>query len=361
MCRPAKVALDKHARDTGLCPQAVWPLDRVIRHGGPGVLERVQLVLGRGGIRMNTHWPNCGSLVFVAITADSPVAVDFLLSRGVSVHGEGDSTKVVKSRGWTCHVPVLAAAHTMARSDHGVTMMRLVLQHGVDINHCIKVFDSLHSYSQNWGHYCTTPLLVFLDSVPSRKEGPGPDPVEGTKLLFDSGAPFRLPDNEEPGGISRMSKYTGPSWPVDLLLGRWGLKTLNEPQFLAVLKSLVRYGGFSPEEVAEMIAHRAEIHSPAESPAIVEGRGLLLDVLMDGRTAPESNKVLDWLLIKTGRTVDLLRVRYGQALDRLLAARALADSTRVTDGSLVSDDGVRLVIREGSAERHEFCECDVYE
>lgn len=150
-----------------------------------------------------------------------------------------------------------------------------------------------------------------------------------------------------------MYRYTRPPLPIDLLLGRWGLQTLNRLRFLAVLRFLMQYGlrgtGFSLEEVAEMIVKHTETHPfVVESCAVVKGRGLFLDALLDGRTAPETNKVLDWLLIKTARTVDSLRIRYGQALDRLVAAGAVADTVRVADGSLSCDDGVILVMRERS-------------
>lgn len=354
MRRFYEAGLDRQAREAGLCPQAVWPLDKVIAHGGPEVLERVQLLLDRGGIRLDRSWPNSGSLISLAIAANSPDVVDFLVVHGVDIHGrEGKKPRsVAQSRGWPCHVPVFAAAHEMARSGHGAAMMRLVLRHGADINHRTKVLHwPRQGYWEQTDYYCTTPLFVFLDSVRSWKDGSGPDMIEGLKILTKHGALLRLPDMVEPGDVLPPYSYTRPPLPIDLLLGRWGLQTLNRPRFLAVMRFLVKHGldgaGLSSEEVAAIIARDAGSQTlTSESPAIFKGRGLLLDVLLESRTALESTKVLDWLLVKTGQTVDKLRTKYGQALDSLAAAGATTDHDRVSDGSLRSKEGVKsLVIR----------------
>lgn len=354
-----EAGLDKLARDAGVCPQAVWPLERVIANGGPDVLERLQLVLGQGGIRLDISWPNSGSLISMAIDANSSDTVDFLVAQGVDIHGKEESRpkSFFGSRAWPCHVPVFAAAHAMARSDHGVARMQQVLQHGADINHCAKVITwSRPSYMLIRDYYWTTPLLVFLDSVSSWKNGPGPDLVEGLKFFINHGALFQLPDVEEPGNLLPRFKDTrrpkGRPLPTDLLLARWGLQALNKPRFLTVIKFLANHGlqgaGLSPEEVANMIIqHTKTPVFSVESRAAVKGRGLLLDALLDGRTASENNKVLDWLLIKTGQTIDLLRVDYGQALDSLVAAGATVDPVRVASGSGRSSDVVRLLAIRG--------------
>lgn len=354
MRRFYEAGLDREAREAGACPQAVWPLDRIIRHGGLDVLKRVQLVLGRGGIRLDRSWPNSGSLISLAIAANLPDTIEFLVAHGVDIHGrEGNKpTSVSRSRGWPCHVPVFAAAHEMARSDHGVVMMRLVLQNGADINHRAKVLHwPRQGYWLRTDYYCTTPLLVFLDSVRSWKEGSGPDVIEGLNFLAERGALLQPSDLEEPGDVLPLYKYTRPPLPVDLLLARWGLQTLNRPPFQTVIKFLVKHGlqgaGFSPGELANMIAQHAgtQAHT-VESSAVVKGRGLFLNILLEGRTAPESTKILDWLLIKTGQTVDKLRARYSQVLDSLAAAGATTDPVRVSSGSLRPSDGVKpLVIR----------------
>lgn len=349
-----EAGLDAQARDAGVCPQAVWPLDRVIGQGGPDVLERVRLVLGRGGVTLDRSWPNTGSLISKAIVANSPEVVDFLVAHGVDIHGkEGNKpTSVSRSRGWPCHVPVFAAAHEMARSSHGAAMMRLVLRHGADIDHRVKVLHwPRQGYWLRTDYYCTTPLLVFLDSVPSWKYDSGPNVIEGLEFLLKHGASLPLPDLEEPGGVLPLYKYTRPPLPADLLLARWGLQTLKRPLFLDVIRYLVRHGlrgaGFSPEEVATMIAqHAGFLGVSVETEAIFEGRALFLDVLLEGRTTLESTKVLDWLLIKTGRTVDTMRPKYGQVLECLVAAGATADRDRVPGGSRGSNGGVKsLVIR----------------
>lgn len=355
MRRFYEAGLDSQAREAGLCPQAVWPLHEVIRHGGPDVLERVQLVLDRGGIKLDGSWPNSGSLISLAITADSPDVVDFLVTHGVDIHGrEGDKPRsVAQSRGWPCHVPVFAAAHEMARSEHGAAMMRLALvRHGADINQRTKVLHwPRQGYWEQTDYYCTTPLFVFLDSVRSWKDGSGPDVIEGLKFLIGHGALFRLPDMKEPRDVVPPYTYTRPPLPINLLLGRWGLQTLNRSRFLAVIRFLVKHGldgaGLSPEEVATIVAQDAGTQIlTVESPAVLKGRRLLLDVLLEGRTVLESTKVLNWLLVKTGQTGDKLRTRYGQALDSLAAAGATTDHDRVSDDSLRSKEGVKsLVIR----------------
>lgn len=355
MRRFYEAGLDRQARDAGLCPQAVWPLDMTIGHGGPDVLKRVQVILDRGGARLDRSWPNRGSLISMAIVANAPDVVDFLVAHGVDIHGrEGDKpTSVSRSRGWPCQVPVFAAAHEMAKSDHGVAMMRLVLQHGADIDHRTKVLHwPRQGYWLRTDYYCTTPLLLFLDSVPSWKDGPGPDVIEGLHSLIRHGASIRLSDMEEPGRVLPLYKYTRPPLPVDMLLARWGLQTLNRPRFLAVIRFLVEYGlqgaGFSPEEVATMIAQHAGTQGPGvESSATMKGRSVFLDILLEGRTALESTKVLNWLLVKTGRTVDKLRIRYGQAVDSLATAGATTNPERISDGSLRSDEGVKLLAIRG--------------
>lgn len=355
MRRFYEAGLDKQARETGLCPQAVWPLHKVIEYGGPDVLERVGYVLGRGGVRLDRRWPNSGSLISVAIAANSPDVVEFLVAQGVDIHGtEGNKpTSVHRSSGWPCHTPVFAAVYEMARSEHGVAMMRLVLQHGADINHRTKVLHwPRQGYWERTDYYCTTPLFVFLDSVESWKDGSGPDIIEGLTFLTKHGALLRLPDMEEPGDVVAPYTYTKPPLPIGLLLARWGLQTLIRPRFLAVIRFLVEHGldgaGLSAEEVANIIAKDAGTRTyPPEPPEVSKGRSLLLDVLLENRTALESTKVLDWLLIKTGQTVEKLHIKYGQALDSLAAAGATTDHDRVSNGSLRSNEGVKLLVIRG--------------
>ncbi|KAH8780071.1 hypothetical protein F5883DRAFT_541225 [Diaporthe sp. PMI_573] len=370
LCRPGgfgmmrrfyEAGLDGQAREAGVCPQAVWPLDRIIGNGGPDVLERVRLVLGRGGVRLDVSWPNSGSLISLAIAANLPDVVDFLVAHGVDIHGkDGNKPRSVsKSRGWPCHIPVFAAAHEMAKSDHGIAMMRLVLQHGADINHRIKVLHwPRQGYFLKTDYYYTTPLFVFLDSVPSWKEGSGADLPEGLAFLIKHGAMLRLPDIKAPGGVLPMYKHTRPPVPIDLLLERWRLKTLNRPRFLAVIRALVKHGlqgaGSSPRDAATMITQHVGARTIAiGSPATIRERGLLLDVLLEGRSASESTSVLSWLLTKTGGTLadDMVGITYDQAVERLAVAGANADPVRVAEGSASSNDGVKLfVIRERPGE-----------
>lgn len=353
-----EAGLDEQAREAGLCPQAVWPLDMIFKHGGPDVYERLQLVLDRGGIRLDVGWPNSGTLISLAIAANLPDMVDFLVAHGLDMVGkEGNKPRAVsRSRGWPCHIPVFAAAHEMARSDHGVAMMRLILQHGADINQRARVLHwPRQGYYLRTDYYCTTPLLVFLDSIPSWEDGEGPDVVEGLNFLIKHGAMLRLPDvKEEQGSVLPFYKHTRPPTPIDLLLVRWGLRKLNSPRFLAVIRFLVRHGlqgaGLSPEEVAVLISRYGG--TPAfgiQSSGFIEGWGLFLDVLLEGRTASESTKVLDWLLITTGQSVDALRMKFShmQTLNRLAAAGATIDPVRVADGSAGSDEGVKMLVIRG--------------
>lgn len=363
LCRPERAGmmrcfyeagLDRQARAAGVCAQAVWPLDMVIGRGGPGVLERLELLLGRGGVRLDVAWPNSGSLISLAVAANLPDVVDFLVAHGVDIHGgEGDKPRSVsRYGGWPCHIPVFAAAREMARSNHGIAMMRLILQHGADINHRTKVLHwPRQGYYLKTDYYFTSPLLVFLDSVPSWKEGPGPDLVEGLTFLINHGAILGLSELERPEGVLHFYKHTGPPVPIDMLLARWRLKTLNRPQFLAVFRYLVKHGlegtGYTPREVATMITQYSGAQPVAiESSAAIRGRGLLLDVLLEDRTALASIQVLDWLLIKIGGPDDVLR--YGQALDRLAAAGANTGPVRVAEGSVVrSEDGVTMLTIRG--------------
>lgn len=213
----------------------------------------------------------------------------------------------------------------MARSEHGAAMMKRVLRHGGDINQRVKVLHwPRQGYWLRTDYFCTTPLLVFLDSVRSWKYDSGLNVIEGLEFLFKHGATLPLPDLEEPGDVLSLYKYTKPPLPADLLLARWGLQTLNRPRFLDVIRYLVRHGsrgaGFSPEEVATMIAqHAGFLGVSVETEAIFEGRALFMNVLLEGRTTLESTKVLDWLLVKTGRTVDTMRPKYGQVLECLVA------------------------------------------
>lgn len=344
LCRPEnsdmlrrfyEAGLDRQARELDLCAQAVWPLDKIIGNGGPGVLERLELLLGRGGVRLDVSWPNSGSLISLAIAANLPDVVDFLVAHGVDIHGKvgRKPRSVSRSRGWPCQIPVFAAAYEMARSNHGIAMMRLVLQHGADIKHRTMVLHwPRQGYYLKTDYYFTSPLLVFLDSIPSWKEGAGPDLFEGLTFLIKHGAMLRLPEIPRPGGVLDMYRHTRPPLPIDMLLARWGLKTLNKPRFLALFKCLVRHGlqgaGCTPREVATTISQHAGAHPLAtESSATIRARGLFLDVLLEDWSGSASTSVLDWLLIQTGRPDNALR--YDQALDRLAAAGANTEPDRV--------------------------------
>lgn len=362
LCRPEnsgmlrrfyEAELDRQAREAGVCAQAVWPLHLIIGNGGPGVLERLELLLGRGGVRLDLSWPNSGSLISLAIAANLPEAVDFLLARGVDIHGrEGNKPwSVSRSRGWPCHIPVFAAAHEMARSSHGIAMMRLILQHGADINHRTKVLHwPRQGYFLKTDYYFTSPLLVFLDSILTWKDGPGPDLVEGLIFFIKHGAMLRLPELKRPEDLLHMYKHTRPPVPIDTLLARWGLKTFKRPRFAAVFKYLVKHGlqgaGYTPREVATILTQHAGARPHTiESSATIRGRNIFLDVLLEGRTALASTQVLDWLLLQTGRPEEVHQ--YDQALDKLAAAGANTGPVRVAEGSVRSEDGISLLtIRE---------------
>ncbi|PVI01658.1 hypothetical protein DM02DRAFT_613480 [Periconia macrospinosa] len=180
---------------------------------------------------------------------------DLLVARGAQV----DPNDSLRNKHPTTHthIPVFMAALYMSRK--GMTeMIDACVAAGVNINQTCHVRETRLEGDK---HICTTPLLTYLSSIESWNtdsfdvSNRSMTPSQGVAHFINAlGANIASP-------VAPPIKYTYgnptqelydrtfaqiPS-PVELLLTRWGIKSLRIPEFFAVIKLLVEQGGTGPD------------------------------------------------------------------------------------------------------------------
>lgn len=186
-----------------------------------------------------------------AVLTRSPEIFELLVSRGADVNGRD------VLRNWQpMHIPVIAAATQMLQGTSGPAMMQLCLDHGANINRPCHGHPPAASFKKAGEqddavpHVCTTALLTFLESIESWNPSPSSmGPVDGLRFLLGRGASAVSPPSEK---IQRKHNnttqflldrtYGGASSAVELLLDKWGLEHLAQPEFFQVLELLISHG-----------------------------------------------------------------------------------------------------------------------
>jgi hypothetical protein len=147
------------------------------------------------------------------------------------------------------HLPIFAAAMTLAVANHGKAMMQLCLDNGADINYertCPsylrgKFQGRKPSKKRYWPsayskiYIRTTPLLIFLDSIKSFKSPNLPNPVEGLNWFFEHATEWKAPT------VGRFIDGGTHSSAAEEVLLKWGLARFRETGFTEIIRILLRH------------------------------------------------------------------------------------------------------------------------
>jgi hypothetical protein len=143
------------------------------------------------------------------------------------------------------HVPIFAAVRHMAKTG-SKEMLDVCLRHGADINQRSPAF---RRHQSRVDHFTTTPLMSFLENIPSFPVQSGFDPIAGIKYFISHGADIQRNESVDRWyfGTTTWLNVSSedqclPYSMVELLLYKWNLERLNEPQFLNTIKYLIAQG-----------------------------------------------------------------------------------------------------------------------
>lgn len=321
------------------CPAVAWPLVPTIRSGASTALVRTLLDHGASPDMVLSNGKNTmQSPLSAAILAGAYHVARELLAGGANVGGHRRREDVPPYPGqYPTHLPMFAAAALLAKSEQGgeaKDMLTTCLQYGGNINqHASFVSRSSRVY---W----TTPLLVFLETVPAWNR----DSHDRLTFLIDQGAsgpPTDGPKPEVPTSLRRLDPYCGqPPSTVVALFDRWGLEGLAQDDFFTVVGLLIRRGLMSTADIEYMLDRNCRIYDVEDSQAkavrsqwcrlldivvsqiqaSVDVDGILASVILSygsGKIfAPKSRFMLeatvDHLLVKHGANINACTAPTGQ-------------------------------------------------
>lgn len=265
--------------------------------------DLVQLLLDKQADPNGLH-PRLGhrflSPLSAAILTHSPEAFKLLISHGANINGKD----VARDR-QPMHIPVFAAATQMLQGVSGLAMMQLCLDHGANINRPCHEHNfpisvkarAVMPYADPIPHVCTTALFTFLGSIKSWQPSASMMcPVDGLKFLLNAGASAVSPPSRP---IQRRYNntqlflhdrtYAGASSTVELLLDKWGLGHLNEPEFFKVLELLIRHGAARPFFARILVKYDSVKNPEWADPEIVSNWQRLLDLLITDLKQSDTN------------------------------------------------------------------------
>lgn len=284
-------AIDERCRKVEQGPDTALPLITLIMSRSGTPFDLIRRLLDEG-VDINKPRPyqyrDALTPLSAAILANSMSVFRLLRDRGADIHGV--DVEYLPRKG--LHIPIFAAAKTMAVEDHGRVMMQLCVDNGADINNRLAVMLRENWYWRpgpiNHTSYCyITPLLVFLDSVDSFKSFHRPNPVKQLTWLLVHGA--RLPSDDHISMFSLPKRhgciYYGAPTAIDLLIDKWGLQKFSEPRFTEMI-TLLADQGISRDHVGRLlIKHRPVRNSTCiytrENKKIDSGREVLTSILLE--------------------------------------------------------------------------------
>ncbi|EOO01232.1 putative ankyrin repeat protein [Phaeoacremonium minimum UCRPA7] len=298
-------ALDWQVKRCGHGPDVYWPLVKLIASGVS--VDVVRLLLDRGAdVNRLDSYKHITFLspLSAAIFANSADVFRLLISRGANIHG----TPLSKPTFGCLHVPVFAAAHMIATSEHGIEMMRLCLDNGADINQTVLLVGLpsgiVYEHSR-WNcdrypqSYLGTPIWVFLDSITSWSEDSVPDLIEALDFLHEQKASTATP------AVGFPHYYEGPIYPqflqpvklLEMLLNKWYVRILRLPRGLEVIATLINHG--AAEDTTWFLV-RYSLRSPwpflgskrLDREQVWEGLAKLAETFITNLPPDQLNKVL---------------------------------------------------------------------
>lgn len=209
------------------------------------------------------HWELAWSPLSAAIELGKADIVNMLIENGASINGivkrrpidstaiqhyypserKNKRTQIEYRR--PLDMPIFAAAKHMATRG-STEMLDLCLQHGADIN---TRSPASRRYNSRVDHFTTTPLMTYLECIPSFPVQTGLDPVAGIKYFISNGAEVQRNEAVDRWyfgqttwlNVSSLDQCV-PLSMVEVLLYKWNLEKLHEPQLLDTIKYLIAQG-----------------------------------------------------------------------------------------------------------------------
>ncbi|PVH80067.1 hypothetical protein DL98DRAFT_210368 [Cadophora sp. DSE1049] len=218
-------------------------LPSAIRTGGSPQL--VQALLDHG-VDVNKHERVYGpkqhhiivTPLSTAILENKMSIFDVLIERGADIHGTEHCNPFHTQNPYPfrqpLHLPIYAAAVSMAKHETTATMERC-LDLGVDINFI----------SRNREHpaalaVLTTPLLTYLSAIEAWNEDAKLHPIDGLKFVLQHQAELEVPLNFKKPGLEK--EYVQTETTIEVLLDKWGIGKLGNPDFFATIEFLIDKG-----------------------------------------------------------------------------------------------------------------------
>ncbi|CAH0047192.1 unnamed protein product [Clonostachys solani] len=187
-----------------------------------------------------------------AIKRGSIQICELLLQRGAQIDGSIECyglTKDLSSPFRYCrpeHLPIFSAASRMG-STGNIDMIDLCLRHGANINHIAPAIISPSHVC--FGQFPMTPIARYLEAIPQWPVQHSLTPINGIEYFSKMGADIQLCEAQEDIEWPWMPRRqvcnidTDVFSTVEVLLYKWDLKTMHEPQFFETIQYLVQQGG----------------------------------------------------------------------------------------------------------------------
>ncbi|KAH9210788.1 hypothetical protein DL95DRAFT_526125 [Leptodontidium sp. 2 PMI_412] len=242
LCSPVKEAVLFSFLKAGFAsvPGIELSLCSVIRTGGSPDL--VQALLDHG-LNINRHERTNGHHIIVtplstAIMENRMSIFDVLTERGADIHGTEKCNPFKKAVPYPfrepLHLPIYAAAVSMAK--YGSTaMIKRCLDLGADINHRSHTRAHPSAFA-----VCTTPLLMYLSAIESWNPNAEFCPIDGLAYLLQHNATLELQHAATHRRID--NDYVETVSAIEVLLDKWGIKKLSNPEFFATIEFLIEMG-----------------------------------------------------------------------------------------------------------------------
>ncbi|KAK0099542.1 hypothetical protein ONS96_009565 [Cadophora gregata f. sp. sojae] len=233
-------------------------LPSVIRNGGS--VELVRTLLDHG-VDVNKHervyGPKQHHIVVTALTTtilENNIQIfDVLIERGADIHGTEKCNPFNKHAPYPfrqpLHLPIYAAAVSMVQ--HGTTAM---------MERCLDLGAHINFISRNREHpaanaVLTTPLLTYLSAIETWDDNAKLHPVDGLKFFLQHEANLEIPIGFKKAGLE--NEYVQIQATIELLLDKWGIEKLCNPEFLLTIEFLIKQGAGKDVFIRFLTKYRA--------------------------------------------------------------------------------------------------------
>lgn len=321
-----------------------WPLAAAIRSGASPALVQTLLAHGAGpDMLLSNSGHALQSPLSAAILAGSHEVAEVLIARGASIDGR----RLALPGHHPTHLPMFAAVARLAATpgQSGQDMVRLCLQSGGNINQ-----HAYYTTRDDSSSYWTTPLLVFLNSVPAWTKSADDDgnPQDGLEYLLAQGAAGssrKEPLTEHPSlgrPNRRLTLISEAPTGVDVLIERWGIDELARSDLAAAVGTLIRRGVLNDSEMRQMLSRccrHLDVKSAQPAP-VLTAWGKLLDLMVARARAQAPNGATSLLLtvVDDFGTGDVIRSKTRNLLTatihHLVAAHGADINARACEGQV---------------------------